>query len=196
MAVVNRSYKVVFAAEIEHRGYTIKKSLDGRRAVRHSRRARHTRYRAPRFNNRRRPEGWLAPSLMSRVHNVETWVTRLQKFVPVDSLSVEWVKFDMQKMVTPEVSGVEYQQGELQGYEVREYLLEKWGRKCAYCDAKDVPLEVEHITPKSRGGSNRVSNLTSRVIHVIRQKEIKRHRSLGILIFKPKHYNRSRTRRR
>jgi len=46
------------------------------------------------------------------------------------------------------------------GYEVREYLLEKWGRKCAYCSVSDVPLEVEHIHPRSRGGSNRVSNLT------------------------------------
>ena len=31
-------------------------------------------------------------------------------------------------MENAEISGVEYQQGELQGYEVREYLLEKWGR--------------------------------------------------------------------
>ncbi|MEB3828486.1 HNH endonuclease, partial [Phormidium sp. CCY1219] len=58
-----------------------------------------------------------------------------------------------------EVSGVEYQQGELFGYEVREYLLEKWGRKCAYC-AENTPLEVEHIHPQSKGGSDRVSNLT------------------------------------
>jgi len=55
---------------------------------------------------------------------------------------------------------VEYQQGALMGYEVREYLLEKWGRQCAYCGAKAVPLQVEHMIPKSRGGSNRVSNLT------------------------------------
>jgi len=160
VAVVNESRQVVFAVEIEHRGYTIKKSLDARRAIRRSRRNRNTRYRAPRFLNRHKPEGWIAPSLMSRVHNIETWVKRIQKFVPVDSLALELVKFDMQKMVTPEVSGVEYQQGELRGYEVREYLLEKWGRMCAYCDAKDVPLEVEHIIPKSRGGSDRVSNLT------------------------------------
>ncbi len=73
---------------------------------------------------------------------------------------MELVKFDTQKMENPEVSGVEYQQGELFGYEVREYLLEKWERKCAYCGAKDTPLEVEHIYPISRGGSNRVSNLT------------------------------------
>ncbi len=63
-------------------------------------------------------------------------------------------------MQNPEISGIEYQQGELLGYEVREYLLEKWQRKCAYCEIKDVPLEIEHITPKSKGGTNRVGNLT------------------------------------
>jgi hypothetical protein len=68
--------------------------------------------------------------------------------------------FDTQKMQQPEITGIEYQQGELQGYEIKEYLLEKWGRNCAYCGKTDVPLEVEHIVPKSRGGSNRVSNLT------------------------------------
>jgi HNH endonuclease len=38
--------------------------------------------------------------------------------------------------------------------------LEKWERECAYCQIKDVPLEIEHIQPKSKGGSDRVSNLT------------------------------------
>ena len=63
-------------------------------------------------------------------------------------------------MENPEVSGIEYQQGELHGYEVREYLLEKFNRTCVYCGVRDVPMEVEHIVPKTRGGSNRVSNLT------------------------------------
>ena len=62
-------------------------------------------------------------------------------------------------MQNPEISGIDYQQGTLYGYEAREYLLEKWGRKCAYCGKGDVPLEIEHIVPKARGGSNRVSNL-------------------------------------
>ncbi|WP_218576826.1 RNA-guided endonuclease IscB, partial [Desulfobacter latus] len=66
----------------------------------------------------------------------------------------------MQKIQNPEISGVAYQQGELMGYEVREYLLEKWDRTCAYCGKTDIPLEIEHIVPKSKGGSNRVSNLT------------------------------------
>src|SRR5215471_17672941 len=63
-------------------------------------------------------------------------------------------------MQDAEVSGVAYQQGELAGYEVREYVLEKFDRRCAYCHEEGIPLEVEHIIPKSRGGSDRVSNLT------------------------------------
>jgi hypothetical protein len=70
------------------------------------------------------------------------------------------VLFDMQAMQNPEISGTLYQQGTLFGYEVREYMLEKWQRTCAYCDKKNVPLQIEHIVPKAIGGSNRVSNLT------------------------------------
>jgi hypothetical protein len=73
---------------------------------------------------------------------------------------MELVRFDTQVMQNAEIVGVEYQQGELVGYEVREYLLEKWQRTCAYCGKQDVPLQIEHLTPRARGGSNRVSNLT------------------------------------
>ncbi len=157
--------KVIWAAELEHRGQIIKTTLEKRKAIRRGRRARNTRYRKPSFqaNNQAttsRPEGWLAPSLKSRVGNLQTWFVKLYKFAPIKSISIELVRFDTQLMQDAEISGIEYQQGELQGYEVREYLLEKWQRKCAYCEAKDVPLEIEHITPKSKGGSNRVSNLT------------------------------------
>jgi len=73
---------------------------------------------------------------------------------------MELVRFDMQKLENPEISGIAYQKGDLAGYEVREYLLEKWRRRCAYCDAQDVPLEVDHIVPRSKGGTDRISNLT------------------------------------
>jgi hypothetical protein len=88
-----------------------------------------------------------------------TWMKRFQKLCRVAGISVERVKFDMQAMQNPEISGAEYQQGTLQGYTVKEYLLEKWNRTCAYCGAKNVPFEVEHIVPKASGGSNRISNL-------------------------------------
>lgn len=152
--------RVVFAAELTHRGNAIKSALETRKGCRRNRRSRETRYRAARFLNRTRPDGWLPPSLMHRVLTTMTWVKRFQRYAPVTEVAVERVKFDMQKMQNPEISGVEYQQGELQGYEVREYLLEKWGRKCAYCDKEHVPLQVEHIQARANHGSTRVSNLT------------------------------------
>ncbi|BAY47492.1 hypothetical protein SAMD00079811_51100 [Scytonema sp. HK-05] len=152
--------KVVWAAELEHRGWQIKNALESRRSLRRSRRNRKTRYRQPRFNNRKRKEGWFAPSLMHRVLTIEIWVKRLCLYSSITEIVMELVKFDTQKMQNSEISGVEYQQGELAGYEVREYLLEKWSRKCAYCDKEGVPLQVEHIHPRAKGGSNRVSNLT------------------------------------
>jgi len=155
-----RGKTVVWAMDLQHRGQAIKDALDSRRGIRRGRRNRKTRYRASRFDNRTRQDGWLAPSLMSRVYNVMTWALRLQRFTPLRSVAVETVCFDMQAMVNPEISGVEYQQGTLAGYEIKEYLLEKWGRECAYCKAKNIPLQVEHIIPRSRGGTKRVSNLT------------------------------------
>ena len=152
--------QVVWAAELTHRGRQVHERLLARRAVRRARRMRHTRYRPARFANRRRREGWLPPSLESRVQNVVTWVARLRRLAPVAALSQELVRFDTQLLANPEIDGVEYQQGELAGYEVREYVLEKWGRACAYCHTSGRPLELDHIIPRTHlDGSERVANL-------------------------------------
>jgi 5-methylcytosine-specific restriction endonuclease McrA len=161
IALVNDATgEVVFAAELKHRGFAIRDALTNRRQLRRGRRTRKTRYRKPKFLNRTRPEGWLAPSLQSRVENIKTWVKRLQKLAPIEEISQELVRFDMQLMRNPDIQGKEYQQGTLAGYETREYLLEKWGRRCAYCGVKDVPLQIEHIHPRAKGGSNSITNLT------------------------------------
>jgi 5-methylcytosine-specific restriction endonuclease McrA len=163
VAVVDQQTgEVVFAAEIEHRGHAIKASLDARRSLRRRRRQRKIRYRMPRFRNRARPEGFLPPSLESRVGNVYTWARRLQRVYPLKGLAFELVKFDTQLMQNPEIKGVEYQQGELQGFELREYVLTKFNHTCVYAGAKspcDEVLNVDHLIPRSRGGSNRASNL-------------------------------------
>src|SRR5271157_3294531 len=151
---------VLHLAEITHRGQAIRQHMSTRAMFRRRRRTTNLRYRAPRFDNRTRREGWLPPSLQTRVENVTSLVRRYRAVAPISSISVEAVRFDMQQMENPEISGIEYQQGTLAGYECREYLLEKWGRKCAYCDAENVPLEIEHIHPKGRRGSDRISNLT------------------------------------
>ncbi|MCK6509995.1 RNA-guided endonuclease IscB [Myxococcota bacterium] len=160
VATYQRGQVCVFAAELQHRGMAIKEALYKRRGVRRSRRYRHTRYRKPRFLNRKRRKGWLAPSLESRVQNVVQWAKRLRRWMPLTDLSMESVRFDLQRLENPEIEGVQYQQGTLFGYEVREYLLEKWGRKCFYCEATEVPLQIDHIMPRSKGGTDRVSNLT------------------------------------
>lgn len=150
---------LIWVAELTHRGQAIKTSLESRRSLRRGRRSRHTRYRQARFLNRTKPKGWLAPSLRHRVETTLTWVNKLSKLAPVKIIFQELVRFDLQKIENPEISGVEYQQGVLAGYEVREYLLNKWERRCAYCSAENVPLQVEHIHPKASGGTNRISNL-------------------------------------
>lgn len=154
-----RVLAVLMFMELTHRGYGIKKSLKQRKGHRQHRRG-DLRYREARFDNRSKPEGWLPPSLQHRVDTVLALVERLMRLAPITALSQELVRFDMQQMQNAEISGIEYQQGTLLGYEVREYLLEKWGRKCAYCGTQQAPLEIDHIHPRSKGGSDRVSNLT------------------------------------
>jgi len=161
IALVNDTTgEVIFAAELKHRGFAIRDALTSRRQLRRSRRSRKTRYRQPRFLNRTRPEGWLAPSLQSRIENIKTWVSRLRKFAQIHAISQELVKFDTQLIRNPDIQGKEYQQGTLFGYETRQYLLEKWNRECAYCGIKNVPVQIEHIHPRAKGGTNSITNLT------------------------------------
>jgi 5-methylcytosine-specific restriction endonuclease McrA len=151
--------KLIWAAEITHRGATIQAALLSRRQLRRGRRARKTRYRPARFLNRTRPKGWLAPSLQHRVDTTLTWINKLIKFAPIGAIVQELVRFDLQKIENPEISGIKYQFGTMQGYEVREYLLEKWNRECSYCGVENVRLQIEHIVPRAKNGSNRISNL-------------------------------------
>lgn len=153
--------KVVFAMHLVHRGHQIKDALEGRRAVRRARRHRKTRYRPARFLNRTRPAGWLAPSLMSRVHNVTSWANRLSKLTPITQANVETVRFDTQLLENPTMTGIEYQRGTLFGFELREFLLQRHHHQCAYCGglSQDRILNIEHIMPKALGGTDRVGNL-------------------------------------
>jgi hypothetical protein len=117
IAIVNDATgEVVFAAELTHRGQQIRESLLKRRGVRRGRRQRKTRYRPPRFQNRTRRKDWLAPSIESCIQNILTWVQRFQRLCPIIAISQEVVRFDLQHMENPEISGLEYQQGTLAGY--------------------------------------------------------------------------------
>ena len=144
--------------EIHHRGRAIRDKLTARAAYRRGRRSRNLRYRAPRFSNRKRPKGWLAPSLQHRVDSTMSWMTRLKRWTPVTGIQVESVRFDTQLLENPDLVGVDYQRGDLYGYEVREYVFAKWGHGCIYCGITNVALNLDHLHPKARGGSDRASN--------------------------------------
>ncbi|WP_331737144.1 RNA-guided endonuclease IscB (plasmid) [Streptomyces canus] len=149
-----------YSIQLDHRGAAIRKKLEQRAAYRRNRRSRNLRYRAPRYLNRTRPSGWLAPSLRHRVDTTMTWADRLTRWAPVRAIHVERVAFDTHAIsANKPLEGAEYQHGTLHGTEVREYLLAKFGRACIYCGVTRVPLNIDHVHPRSKGGSDRTSNL-------------------------------------
>ena len=91
------------------------------------------------FKNRRRAKGWLPPSLISRLLNVYNWGKKLINLSPIACIEVETARFDTQKLILPYISGIKYQQGTLQGYDIPVYLIEKWKRICTQCDKTGVP---------------------------------------------------------
>lgn len=153
--------KTVWVANLSHRGHAISEAITSRSQQRRARRSRNLRYRKPRFSNRTKPKGWLAPSILSRVHNCETWAYKLIRAVPITDIVVETVRFDMQIMANKNISGIEYQRGTLLGFEIREYLLQRDRHTCVYCAgvSGDTILNVDHKHPRAKGGGNSVSNL-------------------------------------
>ncbi|KKD07095.1 HNH endonuclease [Streptomyces sp. WM6386] len=150
----------LISVELQHRGDQIHLCMQQRAGYRHRRRSANCRYRAPRSNNRTRPTGWLPPSLRHRVDTTASWTARLCRYAPIAEIHLESVAFDTHAMSAGRaLTAVEYQQGTLAGTETRAYLHAKWNSACAYCGATGVPLNIDHVRPRSRGGSNRISNL-------------------------------------
>jgi 5-methylcytosine-specific restriction endonuclease McrA len=152
-------HTAVLLAEVSHRGEAVHRAKQQEANARRRRRSANLRHRAPRFLNRGSERGWLPPSLRSRVGNVVSWTARFSRWAPLTRIEVESVRFDTQLLQHPEIEGVAYQSGTLAGWEVRAYLLSKYAYRCAYCGKTDTPFQLDHIRPRSRGGSHRVSNL-------------------------------------
>ena len=155
--------KVLLTLQIDHRGKQVKHRMEQRRNYRRARRSR-LRHRGPRFLNRKRPAGWLPPSVKSRLANTITWLDRLHKLVAVDTIIVETLQFDIQRLANPDIRGVEYQQGPLYQTTLRAFVYHRDGGKCQYCGkgpGKDNPLTLDHIVPKSAGGTDRTDNIVA-----------------------------------
>jgi len=113
--------RVLYQGEVRLRTEIASKILR-RRAYRRTRRNRKTRYREARFDNRRRPDGWLPPSLRSKATSTMKAVENLANILPVTKVRVEICKFDTQKLQNSDISGVEYQQGkQYQFHNIRNY---------------------------------------------------------------------------
>lgn len=153
--------RVLFLIQIDHKT-TIKDALIKRAGYRRRRRNKNLRYRKCRFDNRTRPKGWLPPSVKSSLQNTISIAKRLIKVCPIGSIEYELVKFDIQKLVNPDISGKEYQEGPLFRSDMRTFLCKTYENTCQYCGgvSHDKKMEWEHILPKSRGGSNSVANAT------------------------------------
>ena len=146
--------RVLYEADVEIRN-DIVDLLSTRREQRRARRNRKTRYRAPRFDNRRRPEGWLAPSVRHKVDTHLRVIENVHRFLPITKIIIETASFDMQKIKNPTVSGTDYQQGDQLGFwNVREYVLFRDGHTCQCCHgkSKDKVLNVHHIESRKTGG--------------------------------------------
>lgn len=152
-------HHALFRAAVSHRGQEVHSNKVTQAQARRRRRSANLRHRSPRFLNRSTPKGWFPPSILSRIGNTVIWTERLSQWTPVTRIDVERVRFDTHLLQNPEIAGVDYQRGELVGWEVRTYLLIKYGYHCVYCGKTDCPFELDHILPRSRGGSNRISNL-------------------------------------
>lgn len=147
--------KVLYEADVELRN-DIVDLLSSRRAARHTRRNRKTRYRKARFNNRQKDDGWLAPSIRQKIETHLTVIANIRKMLPITKIIVETASFDIQKIKNPDIQGEEYQQGEQLGFwNVREYVLWRDNYTCQCCKgkSKDKVLNVHHLESRKTGGN-------------------------------------------
>lgn len=159
IAITDNNNSVVMLAEIEHRGHVVKRDLYGRRAIRHNRRSRKTRYRPAKFLNRTKPQGWLAPSVKSRADNVINFIKKYKKLLNIDKVMIENVSFNTAQMTSGDyLVGTDYQQGPLYDTNLREFVFSKTQGRCSYCGAKAE--EIDHIVPRANGGTDSSYNLT------------------------------------
>lgn len=154
--------KEMLAAQVELRS-DIVKLLSTRRELRRNRRNRKTRYRKARFDNRKKKDGWIAPSVEQNIESHLKVIRLVHKLLPITKTTIEVAQFDAQKIKNPGIKGDEYQQGEQMGFwNVREYVLARDGHKCVHCKgkSKDPILNVHHLESRKTGG-NSPSNLVT-----------------------------------
>lgn len=139
----------------------VTKLMKGRQSLRRARRNRDTRYRPPRFDNRKRPEGWLPPSMETLIRTHESAISDAAHILPISRIIVETASFDIQKIMNPDIEGKEYQEGETKDYRnTKSYVKARDGYKCRNCGSSEN-LEVHHDKQRKDGGSDSPCNLVT-----------------------------------
>lgn len=149
-------HTVLFEAEVQPR-VDIQERLSTRQQFRRVRRNRKTRYRPARFLNRRKPEGWLAPSVQHRVDAHLKTIQMIHRLLPIRRTIIEVAQFDLQKLKNPAIEGKAYQEGPQLGFwNVWEYVLARDSHCCQWCKGKsrDAILNVHHIESRKAGGDS------------------------------------------
>jgi len=106
--------KELYSVEVKLRD-DIVKLISAKKAMRRKRRSRKTRYREARFDNRKRKDGWVAPSIRSKINVHLIQIRKVNEILPISKTIVEVANFDIQKIKNPEIQGTDYQQGEMYG---------------------------------------------------------------------------------
>lgn len=167
-AVTNEKEDVLYQAETLLRGEEIKSKMDQRRMYRRSRRGRKTRYRKPRFLNRRASTklNRLPPSLRHKVESHLKEKKFIESILPITDWRVELASFDIHAISNPNVSKIAwwtYQRGDMYGFQnLKQYVLKRDGYLCQSCKKKtknNAELHVHHILFKSNGGTDTKNNL-------------------------------------
>jgi len=154
--------KEVYSAEVKLRTDMVKLNSE-RRQYRRARRSRNTWYRPARFDNRKKPEGWLAPSIQHKLDSHIKIIDKVKEILPISRIEIEVAAFDIQKIKNPEITGVEYQNGvQKDSWNVREYVLHRDNHICQACHgkSKDPILETHHIVSRQIGGDAPANLLT------------------------------------
>ena len=165
VAVVGND-RVLYQSQTELRSDT-KKKMDRKRGFRRLRRSRKTRYRKPRFLNRKNSikKDRLPPSVKHKVQAHIDEIEFCKKILPVSDLILEVSQFDTALMKNPSLINEKvkhwgYQRGFNYGYSSRrESILHRDNYTCQCCGKKNCRLEVHHIKFRRDGGTDDEENL-------------------------------------
>lgn len=166
-AVSNKNNDIFYMSEVENRN-DITEKMEGRSKSRRGRRNRNTRYRKPRFNNRKNStkSGRFSPTMKSKIDSHEKEIKVIYKIMPITEIIIETATFDPHALKNPDVLKdlSLYQKGSNFGYaNTKAYVLDRDNYKCqnpkCKCKEKHPKLHAHHIIFKSNGGSDEAENL-------------------------------------